>query len=139
MFNKLDKYLRKILSEYNVEVTESSQSFYYRFNGICIRLSNHIATSSDGNISIIISKTDPDRVVVLSKKMSVPLILSYAKVQNFIRGFVLCSLAMGNVTEIMSTADTSKLNGYVLGIPYDKLQAKHQKVILDTIKKYQTM
>lgn len=56
--DKIETYTTRIVEEHGGKVVVSKLSTYYNINGKILRISNHIGTSSSGNISIIIPTYD---------------------------------------------------------------------------------
>jgi hypothetical protein len=128
--DKLNKYLHKIVKQYNGKVIYSQRSTYYHIGGRIIRVSDHIGKSSDGSISFIYDAGCSDRFIIHAKASGYVSIATYEDVKKVIKAFTILPALIGILEtapqapkdEIVNQPTQIKVNketkDYVLG--YDK-------------------
>ena len=68
-------------------ISRSAKSYYYILNGVVLRVSDHVATNSDGQFSIVSTKV-PDQYIVYRKDSGVVQVYNYRTLQAFIRSLI---------------------------------------------------
>lgn len=93
--DKLEKYIEKYLHAKDLSVTHAQRSSYYRFNGRTVRVSDHVATNSDGDLSIIFDSRDTNHYIVHAATTGELSVVSYEECKMLLKSIAICpSLAI---------------------------------------------
>lgn len=94
MKNKLEKWLERYVKAKRLGIVRSQRSTYYTLNSRILRISDHVAIHSDGDISIICDSHDEEHFLVHAVKTGEISVLTYKEVKTLIRGIALLPSVM---------------------------------------------
>ena len=83
--SKLEKWIERYLKAKCIGYSITCKSRYYKFNTRIIRISDHIASSSDGDISIILDSSDQGHFIVHAPRTGEISVLNYEQTKQVIR------------------------------------------------------
>ena len=152
--SKLEKWMERYLKVPNLGVVESTRSRYYTINHRVIRISDHVAINSDGDVSIIMDSHDSTHFIIHAVKTGEISVLTYDEVKQLLRAIKLLPavLYIANTKEecvpkvdlkefddketIMKQAVyNSAIQNLVCGVPLHKLKTGTQDIIKRSVKK----
>lgn len=87
--SKLELWIERYLNAELIGYSSTQKSRYYRFNTRILRISDHVASTSDGDISVILDSHDPSNFIVHAVKTGEISVLTYAEVRQLIRSIAL--------------------------------------------------
>lgn len=136
--DKIEKYLDRLCKKYNGTVIESEQSRYYNFNNRILRVSNHVAKSSNGSISIVFDGFDSGNYIICGHKICGHnsgniFIIDYEHLKSYVKNFIItCWLfKSASITEVsvdkVLKSDDSKLKIVSEIIHFSKKQINTMK------------
>lgn len=83
--DKLEKYIERYIKRSDFETNESDHSRYYHFNGRVVRVSDHIGTSSDGDLQVILDSADRGHYIVYAAVTRQISVLTYKEVKQMMQ------------------------------------------------------
>ena len=88
--DKIEMYLKKIVTEANGTIIEARHSSYYNINGKILRVSDHIGANSSGNMSVIIPgySCRKDDYIIHAHQGGEITIVDYERLKEICRSFV---------------------------------------------------
>ena len=94
--SQLVRYAKKLCKTYDIQFIESGQSFYIKKVGNSLRISNHIGTTSDGVMSLIVPQgIGQEGIILLHIKMTGGIkAITIQQARSIIMSFVIASDAM---------------------------------------------
>lgn len=149
--DKIEKYLDRLIKAHNGSYIESSKSRYYWFCNKCIRISDHVASNSDGNLAIILDEQDKEEYILHVPTTGKISIVNYKELKMIVKSFQLCSSifqGMGATNNIVKTQTIVKTitqefvenpntitPNHVMGIPKSKFTPTRWETIKAVVKK----
>lgn len=151
---KLERWLTQYAKAKKIGYNESKRSTYYTMNHRILRVSDHVALHSDGDLSIVQDSHDTEHFLVHAVKTGEISVLTYEEVKTLIKGISLLPAIMhlANAKDetlvncdniepedraklIQSTIKESARDMLVCGVPLHKFKPGAQIVIRNTVKK----
>ena len=101
--DKIEKYLKKIVSNANGSIIEAKRSSYYNVNGHIIRVSDHIGANSSGNMSIVIPGFNcrKNDYIIHAHNTGEISVVDYERLKAICRSFVYMSSIFNSITNIV--------------------------------------
>ena len=146
--------MERYLKVPNLGVVESTRSRYYTINHRVIRISDHTAINSDGDVSIIMDSHDSTHFIIHAVKTGEISVLTYDEVKQLLRAIKLLPavLYIANTKEecvpkvdleefddkeaiIKQAVYNSAIQKLVCGVPLHKFKTGTQSIIKSSIEK----
>lgn len=119
--DKVERYLEKQMkSQTGCECTESAglRSRYYTINGRVLRVSDHVGTSSNAHVTIIVPsfRSNDQQYVIHAHNTGQISVLTYDKVKDLVRSFFYLSSIFGEVTSTKEIETDKKEENNVIKV-----------------------
>ena len=85
--NKVERYIEIYCKKLITNTVYSARSTYYHFGHRIIRVSDHVALHSDGDLSIILDSHDDEHFIVHATKSGELSVVNYKELKEIIRVF----------------------------------------------------
>lgn len=151
---KLERWLTQYAKAKKIGCNKSKNSTYYTMNHRILRVSNHVALHSDGDLSIVQDSHDTEHFLVHAVKTGEISVLTYEEVKTLIKGISLLPAIMHLANakdetlvdcDNTETEDKTKLiqdviresahDKLVCGVPLHKFKPGAQQIIRNMVKK----
>ena len=143
--SKLEKWIERYIKAKNFGISEATKSRYYQFNTRILRISDHVAINSDGDIAIILDSHDEEHYLVHAVHSGEISVLTYEEIKKLIRSIALLPAIM----HIANSKEEACINGVkpsivekqltgkdtILGIPINRFTPGRLKTIKAIVKK----
>lgn len=158
--SKLQRWLERYVKAKKIGCKKSTRSTYYTINKRILRVSDHVAVTSDGDLSIVQDSHNADRYIVHAVKTGQMSILTYEETKTLVRSIMLLpaimhianakyetlvycdddsainkSATVDKSEEIKNAIRKSALEQLVLGVPLSKFKQGTQTIINSAVRK----
>lgn len=139
--NRVERYIERYCRNLITKTIYSTRSTYYHMGYRVIRVSDHVAKHSDGNLSIILDSHDDEHFIVHAVSSGEISVLNYKELKELIRSLRLLPAVVhvANIKpkeeKVIKEKEVLTIDPtYVLGRKLTEFGPKHQEVIRNTFK-----